>query len=717
MGRIKLKGPPRDGAEVFDEGALTHAVLDSYGDAVDQATARKGGQAAGAAVLEARRRLWALAERLVPRRLAAALRARSLPGDPTARDGVRELRLAIADWLDPPPCCRWCRRPIRPGDETRACGAGRRGPRSGGEEHVRADLLDHGIAVVVRERPWTPRRRTCRPSRVRRDVTGRPECGTLALYPAGYADLATMAAMLECPRGAAGDYDVAADRDARALIAATGPGPRRRHAEAPAGEGTASWSSDSLAALYAAVEAAGPPDFPPPLQQARRALDRARDACVRTNGRIATAVQIRYYAPQHGAARADLLQGAAIGVDRASLDYDKTKAAFATHAAEWAGQGCGEAWQSRDLVDTPPWVADLRRRAVAALVARGAGPDAAADLLRAVEALVEVGARRGQRSTVEREARISAVSDLGPVLNLLDIGALREIAAEAIAPPPPVAKWHARLRKGLRGSTPRPPWATRRKAGSPDRTGAQIVAALAEDPERARERVCAVVGRLLGLAQAGKDATGSGLLSALRHGAPVFVPVGSGGDDGDEAQGTDGAGGLERRAAPLAAPDDHAAWDEESDAAAEYARALSHLAALRAMPGDGPLLAEVVRRHLGLDSAVDDAGTGPAATGESFARIGATGIGPDRRVVTKETARKAFNRAVYLLRQMAAGEGPCAADDLAWLEWADDAPVAPLRLRPAPAAVRTLVAPPTERRVVDAVSYESFREAAASVLW
>ena len=107
----------------------------------------------------------------------------------------------------------------------------------------------------------------------------------------------------------------------------------------------------------------------------------------------------------------------------------------------------------------------------------------------------------------------------------------------------------------------------------------------AEDPERARERIAAVIAGPAGLGL--KRASGSGLLAALRHGAPVLVQVGAGSDDDDDTQGTDGAGGADRRAAVLTAPDDAETLEGETEDAARWSLVLAGLGRLRATQ-DGP---------------------------------------------------------------------------------------------------------------------------------
>lgn len=260
------------------------------------------------------------------------------------------------------------------------------------------------------------------------------------------------------------------------------------------------------------------------------------------------------------------------------------------------------------------------------------------------------------------------------------------------------------------------------------------VAGSAESPERARERVAAWVASVgLGL----EKISGAGLLSALRHGCPVFVPVGTGDEDGDgvtQGGAGDGGGGAERAAHVLAAPDDHAQAEDEQEDAERWARALEALAALRA--ADGPVeaggagavslsgreAAEVVRRHHGLDGAREDQRGGGTGGGESFQAIADSGLASTGRRPCKEVVRRIYNRAIEALRRMLIeGEsaGVTAADLHAW----DDAPIAiprspwrPLRL-PAESVVTMQSAPVAPRGVISAESFDAFREAAAAVTW
>jgi hypothetical protein len=739
----QIRGPNRVGSGVMDEGDLTRRVVHAYASVTDEES-RALGQAAAAAVLPLRRRLWALAERMVPERLAAALRARSAPTDPTGRDGVRELRLAIADWLDPPPVCRWCRRAMRQGEAgVRECVSARK-PARAREVALAAD--DRVLEYRTAARAWTPRGPLkCRPARplsARLPGGAVARCGTLALYPAGSIDLATMAAALAVPRGAASGYDVAADRDCKALLAATCPAALLPYPV----EAVERWSDEAVWRLYAAVaEASGARGglagaLPRSLLNARKALQRARNEHARVNGRIAVGIQRRYASPNATVTRADLVQGAAIGNDRAVLDYDAAQARYTTYGANWARQGVGEAFSQRDLVGSPPWLLDLRRAVDGRLLAGGGcspldsdRPPTAADLLKAIEALCEAAARIATPGHGRRPEVLALVwamaDDLAGVLGIdgddgTGLGLLALCPAVVAAAPPyalaaidaPASVVHKRLRAGIRGARPKPPCLGGSKPKPP------------EDPERARERVAAALVALLSL----KRASGPGLLAALRHGAPVLVQIGAGGDDDEDAQGTEGAGGDTRRAAVLEAPDDAETLAAENDDRVRWQAVLGGLAALRAQGPRGAEAAEVVRRHHGLDHVGED-GTQTASgpVGESFAGIGAAGLraglppGAPPRVLTKEAVRKTYQRAIQALQDIARGLMPDWASEEAERDDAT-APLAPhaLAARPwpltppeTPRPVALAAAPPSPREAGDGGAWDAFRDAAAGVAW
>ena len=788
MGNTQLRGPQRAGSTVEDEGALTRAVVGRYaGSTRDEA--RGAGTAVASEILPLRRALWALAERLVPLRLAAALRARCGAADPTARDGVRELRVAIADWLDPPPRCRRCGRAIP--QASTAEGTSRTCPATGPDgdagvvrllrafrRNVRADRRAREMATrrrqgnlsgvvfgggpfdqppvdfssgpawaaPVHRRARTVRRQAhgqpCIPAQVgerARTRTRTARCGTLALHSAGAVSLEVMAAALACPKGAASGYDVAADRDCRALLVATRDTAGLLRL---AGDPDRAWASEVAERLHLAVAGAvraevadrgraRSTDIHPALAEARVALQRARDRNLRTNGRLGLGVQSRYYSPDHGVTRADIVQGAAIGVDRAGLDFDAARGfQFSTYGAEWARQGCGAEFARRDLVDTPPWVLELRREVEGRLRALG-GATAARDLLLAVEALAERPGRREAlrlvRIVVRSEIHLPAMGRARPRttrarprttrLPVHRIGVMpcggwslvREamhLAAQPLAPAQRRWRKAARARViGTRGIPRSRPW--------------PVVDA--ENPERARERVAAWVASVgLGLAKV----SGSGLLAALRHGCPVFVPVGSGADEDDSAgaagggggRGEDSGGRTERLAVALEAVDPRKAAEEEADAAERWQRCLAALADLRADGAGGDEAAEVVRRHHGLDaagvaSAEDGGGSSSATHGESFQSIADSGLRCSGRAPCKEVVRRIYLRAMDALRRMMVGE----AADLRL----DD-----LQVRAAPSPVHATVRrspvvlfTATPADVADIGAWSSFREDVATIAW
>jgi hypothetical protein len=782
VSKTQIRGPQKVGA-----GALAtetdRLVVDSYSQVTTE-EAKRDGQAAAAKILPLRRHLWALAERLIPERLAATLRARSSPSDPTGRDGVRELRLALADWLDPPPACRWCGLPVRPGDEERVCHAGRKAVRRIAQQ-VTTRHLD-GTEETRAFRPWTPRARVCRASRTRKATSAVARCGTLALFPAGTVDLHTMAAMIKTKVGQASGYDVAADRDCRALLAACASPPPRDPSDANAD----AWTDEAarlrhLAALLAdqRLPPHRPRGVPACVTVAVTALQRARSKNLRTNGRTGIAIQLRYAPPKDGVTRADVTQGAMIGLDRGALDYDDRQARFTTYAAAWARQGAGEAFHDRDLVGAPPWVQDLRRTVAERLHLHG--PTACRDLLLAIEGvlpntnesitlqvldrvalaverLVEDG-----RTIDEDRGRVPTTAqrttgNVGRAIGMGGVGEGEVVHGHYLTRPPDRGqdKMTASIENILRAISlaevrdlvlgSRPTRYTRRALvggdwtalvaelrtvvsppTKPARTSKRPKAASAstappattkpkqEDPERVRERVAAWVAGKLEL----RPSSGSALLTALRHGAPVFVGVGSGGDDDEDAQGTDGAGGEVRSAAVLPAPDDYATLHEEDEAQVQWEVLLAALADLKgdAEVGYGVIrgqeAAEIVRRHHGLDS-IAEATTG--AGGESFASIGESGLVCSGRVLAKETVRKIYNRAIAALRDLADGKAP----DLREEDFEDETPS---RLPTyaeyivdkdldAFAITRTAVPACVEPAPRD-VAYDAHREALAAVAW
>lgn len=714
----------------MDEGDLTRAVVASY-SVLTQDEARDRGQAAAEAVLPARRALWALAERLVPKRLAAALRARL---DPEAVDGkpdsaarrANDLRRAIADWLDPPPRCRWCRQPVRPGDDPRVCPAPRSRARGAADREPQPGWLDlpglapARIVEAMRDaqsrRRWTPRPRMCRASKLGPPPGATARCGTVALLSAGVASLEVMAAALACPKGAARSYDVAADRDGRALLAATADVPPRD----PFDEDV-SWSDENLRRVHQAVvlasPSAGSPHYSPffpipaPLQAARDAYRAALGETVVANGRAILGLQVRYGVPGGGVCRADLIQGGALGAIRGAADYDPSASRYTTYGAHWIRQGVGEARQDRDLVGTPEWLASLRGQVEDRLpgVSR-------ADVLRAAEALCEALAPDAPASVRARAHTLAA--DLVRLLlgaevreNVLGSRPARYTRRPLFADQSEDAV-HTMAAQAVRAVL------GKAKRGQP----APLTTGEDEDPERARERLATWIGRRIAL----KKASGSGVLAALRHGAPVFVQIGSGGDDDEDAQGTDGAGGSERAAAVLAAPDDLEREEAEALARERWAAALQALAALRLGEGlsselRGAEIAEVVRRHHGLDGVAEDRG---GATGESFASIAETGLACSGRRLTREALRKMYGRGIEALRVLIAGGRPDLApeddDDLQDDPGPVRVPRSPWKSLAAPSSARPTAhatTPPSRPAADDGGAWSAWREAASQVAW
>jgi hypothetical protein len=207
------------------EEALTAAVVAAYAS-VDEATAKREGPLLAAKVLPARRELWRLAEMYEPRRLADALRARCDPSDQSGRGGVRELREALADWLDPPKRCRVCRRPIRAGTELVGCpGLPQRTGRFG--------------RALMRKPCRAPPGHPLKYNRAHgnRDCNGRMKDGlTFSLFSPVQLDTSAngcaAAAAKLAKHGGGAAYDLVVDRDCRILFAAVRlpPAPRGERA-------------------------------------------------------------------------------------------------------------------------------------------------------------------------------------------------------------------------------------------------------------------------------------------------------------------------------------------------------------------------------------------------------------------------------------------------------------------------------------------------------
>lgn len=316
MAGLSLRGPSKQGSHELDEGALTSAVVDSYG--VDNGAS---GPEAAAKVLPARRELWRLAEAYHPKALAASLRARLSTSDQTGRGGVRELRKSLADWLDPAPRCARCAAPMDADTAGKPCPAAHQRVRSPANKGM------HPAPTYCVARRGKPSRIAGRAySAVGRD-------GTLALFSPVQMDPTSAAAvkMLKHSKSSTGmAYDLAVDRDARILLAATAPRAEPLH---------------------------------PRVARARVALDRAVNAAIKANGRLILKVQTRYFSAKGQVTRADLVQGGAMGCRRALMDFDPGLGwRFSTYAANWIYQGMGEVFAGRDVVSVPDWVIALRRQ-------------------------------------------------------------------------------------------------------------------------------------------------------------------------------------------------------------------------------------------------------------------------------------------------------------------------------------------------------------------
>ncbi len=668
---LSLKGPPRQGSSDMDEGDLTRGVVARYA-----ASTGDDGQAAAEKVLPARRELWRLVEALAPRALAAALRARLAPSDQSGRGGVRELRAALADWLDPRPTCAHCGNPFDPVLATSparlACpsrrqrlGLSPRRPR-------------RPIACAAHRGPHSRTGHDAHPTLAR--------CGTLALFTPIHLDPTCWAAQRMLKHGGSLAYDIVVDRDARILLSVTsditGQHPQRdndnrasacaQHKHPPCAARTACLASEEGArardivneqtltntthradlhtthlstSRRALAEASRRATADALILTARRNLDRALARAIEQNGRLILATQVRYFAPKGGVTRADLVQGGALGCRRALLDYDhnfrpkgKSRGVrFSTYGINWIHQGCGDVFAERELVSVPQWCLDLR----ADVVALGLSPGL---LLAHILAVVE---------TRDRPASLlRAALDLAGILDAVHLidgdgdghnaseDAPHEsdefVVVHTCHPSTSVRLITAANRKPPKGKHP-------------------------PTDERSAEQVAALVAEVLGLeCGAGKPCTGSALLTALRSGqTPSMVPVSTGGErddasggDSDASTSSGGNSGLEH----LQSTDEHineedAALEEEHDRR-QHAATLAALASLRAIDPDA---AEVIRRHHGLDTIGD---------GETFAEVVSRPLASGR-TLCRMTASNLYKRGLAHLQAFASSVGFATAPTLA----------------------------------------------------
>lgn len=631
---LTLRGPSRQGSTEMDEGALTHAVVARFA-----AEDGEGGQVAAAAVLPARRALWRIVEAYAPRLLADALRARLDRNDQTGRGGVRELRRALADWLDPPPACGYCGRLMSPDlmrDPTTAtCPARVRPPPAPSTRNPKA--------YPTPRRPRTKPDPACSPRRGRRlSYSLRvARCGTLSLFSPLHLDPACGAAVKMMRHGGALAYDLVVDRDARILFAVsalnshTGVTPQHGqeapatvHAIAPA-EPADPQPLDPRG-KRSAVDGdkhATDPSTARLIATARARLDHAIDRAIRANGRIALGTQVRYFSPKGSVTRADLVQASTLGLRRALLDYDPdfrpagkpAGVKITSYAINWCHQSMGEAFAARGLVNSPPWVAALHGR----VEALGLSP---AGLLAGVLAVSEA-----RHSTTEIE--VANGVRIAPVL----------FAAKALADMlvTPVSKRDEDAAKVLviLGGVGFATAATRKPAKAKKPVS----------DEKSREQVALVVAELLGL-----DCTGGALLTALRHGAtPVVVGVSVGGErddaggDGDAPGGGGGGGshGLEHLHAD---PDGESEEDRAAEELADRRRVQALFTALESLRAADPEAAEAVRRRHGMDASGD-----PETLEEIGERLRSTG-----RVLCREAVRVAYKRGMKFIKSHASSTLP-----------------------------------------------------------
>ena len=591
---LSLKGPQKDGADILDEGVMTREVVARYAeeDGLD-------GNAEAAKVLPARRALWRLCEVYAPRLLAQALRARLDRNDQTGRGGVRELRRALADWLDPPPACGHCGRLLSP-DLVAANPAGIPCPARLAQDAARPRRTGSPrtkAARLVCAAPRGPRASygtLARPGPGR--ASGLARCGTLALFSPLVLDPACSASVKMMKHGGLSAYDLAVDRDARILQSVSGtchheavPVIRVVEEQEHGQRHNADHSTIATAARHFS-----------------RTLDRA----VRANARLALKTQLKYFSPKGTVKRADLVQAAMMGLRRALLDYDpnftpagkKSGVKISSYAINWIHQSMGELFADRDVVQVPQWAVGLRKHVADMGISPG-------QLLAGVLAVAEA------RALPVTEKTGNPCADLAAVL----VDSIEHTWPASDSPTLQNLVAHGRV---LAAANAKPP-----KSKKP------------VSDERSREQVAAVVADLLHL-----DCTGGALLTALRYGAPpqfVSVSVGGERDDADGGDGESRGGGASAGLHHLHARPD---GEDEEDAAIAEAEDRRHMAALVDALADlrttDPEAAEVVRRRHGLDAAGDE---------ETLEQIGER-LHSTGRALCREAVRLAYKRGVKAMR-------------------------------------------------------------------
>lgn len=674
---LSLKGPQKDGADILDEGVMTREVVARYAeeDGLD-------GNAEAAKVLPARRALWRLCEVYAPRLLAQALRARLDRNDQTGRGGVRELRRALADWLDPPPACGHCGRLLSP-DLVAANPAGIPCPTRLAQDAARPRRTGSPrtkAARLVCAAPRGPRASygtLARPGPGR--ASGLARCGTLALFSPLVLDPACSASVKMMKHGGLSAYDLAVDRDARILFAVTGDARDGQRVDGAIHDiQITSTVNDASCAEVKGAQTATPKTvdhsehYSTLITTAARHFSRTLDRAVRANARLALKTQLKYFSPKGTVKRADLVQAAMMGLRRALLDYDpnytpagkKSGVKISSYAINWIHQSMGELFADRDVVQVPQWAVGLRKRVadmgispgqllagvLAVAEARGlpCGLVAAADL---EAVLAHHGRDIGDTAQhqVERPARmnraVQVVADLavGPHLKHDDAANGGGVFVPDDGGVGVGERADAVLHSGQSSTAQHLAAAANAK---PPKAKKPV------SDERSREQVAAVVADLLHL-----ECTGGALLTALRYGAPpqfVSVSVGGERDDADGGDGESRGGGASAGLHHLHARPD---GEDEEDAAIAEAEDRRHMAALvealAALRATDPEAAEVVRRRHGLDAAGDE---------ETLEQIGER-LHSTGRALCREAVRLAYKRGVKAMQASTGAVLPEAQDE------------------------------------------------------
>ena len=660
---LSLKGPQKDGADILDEGVMTREVVARYAeeDGLD-------GNAEAAKVLPARRALWRLCEVYAPRLLAQALRARLDRNDQTGRGGVRELRRALADWLDPPPACGHCGRLLSP-DLVAANPAGIPCPTRLAQDAARPRRTGSPrtkAARLVCAAPRGPRASygtLARPGPGR--ASGLARCGTLALFSPLVLDPACAAAVKMMKHGGLSAYDLAVDRDARILSAVTGLA--QHVAEVPTGT-VDEHDGGERVALRAFAEVHHDANHST-IATAARHFSRTLDRAVRANARLALKTQLKYFSPKGTVKRADLVQAAMMGLRRALLDYDpnftpagkKSGVKISSYAINWIHQSMGELFADRDVVQVPQWAVGLRKRVADMGISPG-------PLLAGVLAVAEA---RGLPCGLVAAADLAGVlGHGGHVLNTSEherevprriLPAVEVVPNISVGPDAEHDDGADGCFVGISGGRSSGVGKVDDVHAGQSSTPSRLIAAANAKPpkskkpvsdERSREQVAAVVADLLHL-----ECTGGALLTALRYGAPpqfVSVSVGGERDDADGGDGESRGGGASAGLHHLHARPD---GEDEEDAAIAEAEDRRHMAALVDALADlratDPEAAEVVRRRHGLDAAGDE---------ETLEQIGER-LHSTGRALCREAVRLAYKRGVRAMQASTGAVLPNAQDE------------------------------------------------------